>query len=153
MVELLIGMIGSGKSIYSNKRAKEGAIVLNDDSIVLAVHGGNYSLYDKKLKPLYKQVETAMFHTAIAMGKDIVIDRTNLSKSQRTRYISLAKSLDQDIVGVIFPIEDPEIHAARRYKHDSRGVSYQKWCGIADFHFSQYEEPQLNEGFNNFKFP
>ena len=53
MLELLVGPIASGKSTYSNKAAKEGAIIVNDDAIVTALHGGDHTLYDKALKPRF----------------------------------------------------------------------------------------------------
>lgn len=73
MIEVLCGMIASGKSTYCVKKAKEGYVIVNDDSIVNAVHGGVYALYDKSFKPLYKSIEDHILHTAVAMGKHVII--------------------------------------------------------------------------------
>jgi dephospho-CoA kinase len=34
-IEVLVGMIASGKSTYSRSRAQDGAIIINDDGPVL----------------------------------------------------------------------------------------------------------------------
>ncbi len=134
MIELLIGPIASGKSTYCNKKAKEGWIVVNDDSIVLALHGGNYGLYDGSLKPLYKQIETNMILGAISNNRNVIIDRTNMSLKVRRRFITLAQSIDQDIIGIIFKNEGPQIHGTRRYNADNKGNSLEKWISIAEYH-------------------
>jgi len=148
-IEVLVGMIASGKSTYSAKRAQEGAIVINDDSIVTAVHGGVYTLYSKELKPLYKSIEDHILHIAIAMGKDVIIDRgLNLARQSRVRWIALAKSLEAEPIAILFPIESPEVHAKRRTEHDSRGTSYERWLVNARHHLSVYQEVQAEEGFS-----
>ncbi len=38
-VELLVGMIASGKSTYARRRAAEGAIIICDDAVKAALHG------------------------------------------------------------------------------------------------------------------
>ena len=50
MIKLLVGCIASGKSTYCRNAAKAGTIIINDDDIVNMLHGGQYGLYDKKLK-------------------------------------------------------------------------------------------------------
>ena len=79
-VEILVGFIASGKSTYSKHRASQGAIVINDDAIVNAVHSNIYELYDKNLKPLYKAVENTILEMALALNRDVVIDRPNYSE-------------------------------------------------------------------------
>ena len=57
MIKVLVGHISSGKTTYSSQCAREGWVIINDDAIVNAVHGGDYTLYDKQWKPLYKGCE------------------------------------------------------------------------------------------------
>lgn len=140
-MEILVGPIASGKSTYCKKLAKEGAIILNDDSIVTAVHGGDYTLYNKDLKPLYKTIENTIICTCLAMKKKIIIDRPNYSLVTRRRYISLAKSFDEKVTLVLFKKELPEIHAKRRYESDARGHDFSHWLEVAKYHDSLYEEP------------
>lgn len=146
MIELLVGMIASGKSTYCKRRAAEGAIITNDDNIVKLVHGDDYTLYNKRLKPLYKLIETAIIHYGVSHGFDVVVDRTNLDKKMRARYIGIAQSLDTDIVAVVFPVEQPKVHVERRMR-DARGLTREKWMEAATAHFKRYEPVELTEGF------
>lgn len=148
-VEVLIGMIASGKSTWAKARAKEGWIIINDDSIVCGVHANQYTLYQKSLKPLYKSIEDHILHTSIAMGKNVVIDRgVDISASSRKRWIVIAKSLDVTVRGVWFDVFGPEVHAKRRALSDSRGHSYDYWLKVANAHAARYDQPSLEEGFD-----
>jgi dephospho-CoA kinase len=46
-VEVLVGGICSGKSTWCKSLAKDGWIVINDDSIVNSIHENCYKLYKK----------------------------------------------------------------------------------------------------------
>lgn len=147
MLELLIGMIASGKSSYAKARAKQGAIIVNDDAIVTTLHGGDYTLYDRGLKPLYKHVENSIITMALSFGRDVVLDRPCLKRLTRARYIGLANSLDVPVRGVIFEVKSPEIHANRRIAHDLRGHKPEYWHRVCEAHHRQYEAPTTEEGF------
>lgn len=148
MIEVLIGMIASGKSAYAKQRAREGWIIINDDAIVNLVHGGDYTLYDKSLKSLYKSVEDNILHTAIAMNKSICIDRgVDIRASSRARWISLARCLDVPIRAISFKVCQPEVHANRRMQDNDRGHDYTYWLRVAQAHASSYNPPTLQEGF------
>lgn len=136
---LLVGPIASGRSTYAAKLAQEGALVVNDDAIVNAVHGGNYKLYSKNLKCLYKQIENSIIYYAIDKNLDVIIDRPNFKKPTRSRYINLAKSLDCKTFAVVFPWLGPDIHVQRRMISDSRGYSYEYWTKVYNHHLKCYE--------------
>ena len=147
-MEILVGMIGSGKSTYCRSRAAAGAVIVDLDAIVSMIHGGDYTAYTKANKVIYKSAELAVAHTAFAMGNDVIIDRTGITRSQRAKYIAIAKSLDILIQITHFKIETPEIHAKRRAEGDSRGVSYERWLEIAEHHFEVYDKPDESEGYD-----
>jgi predicted kinase len=149
MIEVLIGNIASGKSTWSQKRAKDGAIILNDDSFVLAFHGGNYAGYRPENKDLYKGVEDAAIHLALAKGLDVVIDRPCVTPCTRAHYVTLARRLDRPIVAVLFDRATPEEHARRRAKHDARGRDYAYWLRVTQHHDNIYQSPDFMEGFDN----
>jgi predicted kinase len=150
MIEVLVGMIASGKSTWAKDRAKEGWIIINDDSIVNAVHADDYLLYQQDLKPLYKSIEDHILHTAVAMGKNVVVDRgLSLSATARRRWIALANSLDTPVQAVLFDVFSPEVHAQRRFESDSRGHDLDYWLRVAQRHHSVYDEPTLDEGFES----
>lgn len=130
-LEILVGPIASGKSTYSRTRAEQGAVIVNDDAIVQAVHAGDYSLYDKSLKPVYKAVENQILQTALTLGRTVVVDRPNCSRAMRRRFIGIAKSLGAHVTAIEFPREHPKVHAERRYESDSRGLVLNHWMGVS----------------------
>jgi predicted kinase len=149
LLQVLVGPIASGKSTYCRQAASEGAIIVNDDAIVLALHAGNYLLYSEALKPLYKVIENTTIQTALVMNHRVVIDRPNYSISMRRRYIGLAKSLDVPVEIVMFDRQNPEVHAARRTASDNRGYGYKKWLEVAMMYENLYQPPdQQTEQFD-----
>lgn len=147
-LEILIGMIASGKTTYAKKCAREGAVIVNADAIVNAIHCDQYGLYNDNLKALYKAVETNLILTAMAMNRNVVIDRTNLDWNSRSRYIAFGRMLNYFVKGVIFPMESPMMHAQRRFETDNRGISLQRWQAVAEKHAATYVMPSLDEGFH-----
>lgn len=148
MIELLCGMIASGKSTYSKRRAREGAVIVNDDSIVMAVHAGQYDLYDESFKPIYKGIETNMVMLALAAGKDVVIDRPCESAKTRQRYVSLGHAFGVEVVCVVFDKDTAAVHAIRRFESDARGMSLETWLFVAESHERLFEHPSQEEGFD-----
>ena len=149
-IKLIIGPIASYKSTLTKRFALAGDIIVNDDAITTAVHGGDYTLYDSKLKPLYKSVEHQIISMALSMGRNVVIDRPNFRASTRRRYIELARSFDMVTIGYIMTRCSPEVHAERRAKSDVRGHTMEYWLGVAKAHDALWQEPQIDEGFEKF---
>ena len=146
MVEILVGMIACGKSTFAQKRASQGAVIINDDAIINTIHCNNYLLYDKRLKPLYKAVENTILQIAITLGRDVVIDRPNYSKAMRRRYIGIAKSLDATPIIVLFKDCGVDVHVSRRMNSDARGHTAAYWTKVYNKHKSLYEPPDELEG-------
>ena len=145
MIELLVGPICSGKSTYAILRASQGAIIINDDSIVTALHG-DYELYSKGLKPIYKTLENTILQMAITMGRDVVVDRPNMSRDNRKRFIGISLAMDEQVVAVMFPNHGPEKHARMRFECNPRGKSLEHWIKAAQRHQGIYQKPELSEG-------
>lgn len=149
MIEVLVGMIASGKSSWAKDRAEEGYIIINDDAIVSSIHADIYTLYSKSLKPLYKSIEDHIFHTAVAMGLNVVVDKgLSQSVASRQRWIALGRSLDVPVHCVQFEMFEPKVHAQRRMESDNRGWSLEYWTDVAQSHFDRYEKPTIEEGFD-----
>lgn len=141
-------MIASGKSLYASNAAAAGAVIVNDDAIVNAVHGGDYKLYSKSLKPLYKTIENTLLSVAIAMGRPVIVDRgVNISEQSRLCWIGLAAALEVECIAVEFDKATAEVHAKRRFITDRRGHDQKYWLQVAAHHDSIYEPPLLAEGF------
>jgi len=144
---LLVGPIASGKSTYARTRARQdGALIVCDDALVLAVHGGDYSLYSARRKALYVALETAIITHARATGTDVVIDRGCRTVAQRARFASLGRSLGFAVDAVLFPWETPDVHALRRFNHDPRGLSLAKWQEVARAHHAEFQPLTADEG-------
>lgn len=145
---IMIGPICSGKSTFCKAAAKANFLIANDDALVTAVHGGNYDLYSKCLKPLYKGLELEIIRTGLALGRDVIVDRANcMNVYCRRKYIGLGTALEAQVVGVLTPDCGPEEHARRRFSKNSRGLSYEHWLGAAKRHSWESCKPSLAEGF------
>ena len=147
MISLLVGNIASGKSTFSSLAALHGSIIVNDDDIVNMIHGGNYTLYSEHLKPLYKSIENHIVGISIALGKNVVIDRPNVTRLSRQRYIGLAASLDVPVNAIVFPFSHPTEHADRRFYSDNRNKTLRSWQETANRLSMTYEPISEDEGF------
>jgi len=148
-LQILVGMIASGKSTYCRSAAQQGVICMNDDAIVNMLHADDYTLYNTNLKVLYKSIENHVIGTALAMGRSVIVDRgLNVSLAGRCRWIALARSFDVSITAVVFKNDGPEEHARRRTNSDGRGHPYEYWLRVAEFHNSLYIPPIVEEGFD-----
>lgn len=149
-IQILVGMISSGKSTYAKLAAQCGAVIINDDNIVNSVHANQYELYDPNLKLLYKTIENTTLSLALSLGKNVVIDRgVDVDPQSRKRWIDLARAYDVPIEAMCFGVCSPEIHAKRRYEADNRGHDYSYWLAVARKHYDSYSVPELNEGLTN----
>jgi predicted kinase len=145
---ILVGMIASGKSTFAKELAKQGYVIINDDDIVNMIHGQDYTLYEKDLKPLYKSVAVTTAMTALSMGRSVVVDRgVNIRKKARAVWTALANTFDVDCVAQVFKKDNPLVHAKRRFNHDWRGLSHEKWIEVAIRHDREWQNPHMDEGF------
>jgi hypothetical protein len=152
-IEVLVGMIASGKTTYARNRADEGALVVSHDDLTEMLHA-RYR-YEADLRECYRRMEEALAAEAIRAGRDVVIDRTHLTRESRKRWLDFAirhAAATGELVGVVavaFPIEPPLLHASRRFQADSRGRSLAEWFQVTAHHHAQaLAEPlSADEGF------
>jgi predicted kinase len=148
-IHVLIGMIASGKSSYCKEAAKVGCITMNDDAIVNLLHADEYTLYDEKLKILYKSIENNIVSLGLCLNRIVLIDRgVNVNEESRQRWIALARCFDVPCKAIVFPKETPEVHARRRFESSNRGHTYDYWLDVAKKHAYLYDEPKTDEGFD-----
>jgi predicted kinase len=148
-LQVLVGMIASGKSTYCRSAARQGIICVNDDAIVNMLHADDYTLYDTDLKVLYKSVENHVIGTGLAMGRSVIVDRgLNVSLAGRRRWLALAQSFDVPCEAIVFKNNGPEEHARRRTLSDGRGHTWEYWLRVAELHDSLYVPPTKEEGFD-----
>lgn len=149
-VKILIGMIASGKSTYARGCAREGALVICHDDLTEMLHA-EYR-YEQESRDIYRMMEDSLLEIAVNFNKDVVIDRTHLTRESRSRWTRFHRVTMQPVsfTAVVFPFESPEVHAKRRFEHDSRGRSYEEWLQVANHHHNQWKQGHLggDEGFS-----
>lgn len=152
-VDVLVGMIGSGKSSYAHKRADEGALVISHDGLTEMLHG--CYRYEAGLRDCYRTMEQELVRAALYHNRGAVIDRTHLTRESRARWVHILRMEKQTalamrntellIIAVAFPIELPGVHASRRALDDPRGRPYEDWLKVATHHHEQAMTDPLSE--------
>jgi predicted kinase len=148
-IEVLIGMIASGKTTYARRRADEGALVISHDDLTEMLH--TRYRYDASLRPVYLEMLGALARVALRSGLDVVVDRTHLTREARANWVQRAKWWGVPVVAVVFPVEAPDVHAARRAATNDRGRPPEEWLAAAKHHYAQHLAEPLDwktEGFD-----
>jgi len=144
---MMVGNIGSGKSLLASKFAKMGHVVVNMDSIQKMVGGGEYGLYDNKKKDVYRAAETTIIETALKNGFSVVVDRTNMDRKRRARFIEIGKKYAREIIAYDWG-QGSSDGLTRRLKAPN-GVPQSIWQDVHSYMASSYEKPSLDEGFSS----
>lgn len=100
---ILCGNIGTGKTTAAMQMvAAHGFYRLSHDDILTMMRGYDYNKDDVGM---YHDIEKMIVGAMVKYRKDIVIDRTNMTRADRMRWIELAKYYDyyanhiQDVKG------------------------------------------------------
>lgn len=149
MIQLLVGMIASGKTTYARRQAKKGALIISHDDLTEMLHG-EYR-YEPELRPVYLAMMVQIAHNAIVAGRDVIVDRTHLTREARSFWLNIAWHSKVEIDAIKFPSRTPEVHAKRRFEADARGRSLEEWLKVATHHSDQeWLEPLRDvEGFRS----
>lgn len=148
---ILTGNIGCGKSLIAKKLAKNGAFVVNMDTIQSMGSGGEYGMYDYDKKDVYLDIENVAIGSSLRDGFDVVVDRNNMDKEHRKRFIDIGKRYTDDII--CFDFGKGNYHDIQRRYKNNRGVSQITWSKAWDYMLKSYEQPALDEGFTHIRFP
>jgi predicted kinase len=144
-LHIMVGNVGCGKSTRAHKLAeRSGAVVICMDEIQKMVAGGDYGAYDPNKRDLYQTIEETAFTKSMVMGLDIVIDRTNMDRRTREKWIAMARSGGYHVCIHDFG-SGTEEHLKRR-QDDPRGVMPETWQGVFDAMKAKYERPENAEG-------
>lgn len=147
-LSVCIGNIGTGKSLLAARLAKMGHVVVNMDTISTMFGGGEYGLYDSKKKEVYHATETAAIETALKNGFSVVVDRTNMDRKRRERFIDIGKQHAAEIVAYDWG-PDWEGKGYERRTKKPNGVPLQQWEQVWKFMCRIYEPPSFEEGFSS----
>jgi predicted kinase len=143
---ILVGNIGCGKSWFAKQRAKRGDVIINMDSITEMI-GGGYDNYDKKKKEIYWAVEEIAICEALERGFSVIIDRTNMDKKCRKRFIDIGKRYDWVTIKCLDWGEGGRECLKRRVE-DPRGIGAERWVEVWAKKRLSYEKPTKEEGFD-----
>jgi predicted kinase len=142
---LFTGNIGTGKSLMAAKYAKNGYVIINNDSLVRMTNGGEYARYNPDHRSIHMGMETMAITEAITMGMPVVIDRTCMSAKERSRYVRYARVLDIPIICIDFGPGNGK--SLLRRIHNPKGVDSKTWTNVHNSMSERYEEPTIEEGF------
>ena len=153
-ITVLVGLPGSGKSTYVQTYLKEHpeTVVVSSDDLIQAYadfHNQTYSwaypLYVKEADRLFK----AELSKAIADGKNIIVDRTNMTiKSRRRILANVPKNYHK--VAAVFSVDEDELKK-RLQQRDLATGKHIPDSVINDMR-RNYSEPTLDEGFDHLVF-
>ncbi|MCK5607170.1 AAA family ATPase [Candidatus Pacearchaeota archaeon] len=145
-LHIFIGNIGSGKGVLASRFAKDGAVVVNMDSIQQMVGGGEYGLYDNNKKEVYHNIESTAIQTSLRTGNDVVVDRTNMDKKRRARYIEYGKRFGCKVIAYDWGPGYPE--CLERRLDAPNGIPATTWEIVFHTMSQNYEKASLDEGFD-----
>lgn len=145
-MNIFIGNIGSGKSVIARKLAYYGAVVFNMDTYQSMLSGGEYGAYDPAKKDIYQEGENITIRKALEAGLSVVVDRTNMDRKRRKRFIDIGKEYGAEIVANTWGAGS-EKNMINRMKNP-RGIPQRKWKEVFDFMKKSYEPPMAEEGFD-----
>jgi len=140
---IMIGFPRSGKSTYVEQqyRATGCALVVEPDWIRRNILGHQFH---KPAEPIIWLIADSFIRIALSQGRDVLLDGTNLADFVREKYITLAKGMDCQVVGVW--IHAPMSVCIERNNASPEGHKLPHEALIAKE--EQFVPPTLEEGFD-----
>lgn len=138
-VILLVGLPGSGKSELAKSYKSQGFEIINQDTL------GSRSACLSAMRE------------ALNNNKDVLIDRTNINKKQRSYFIAIAKEFGIiDIECINLTVDTmicvSRIHSRENHPTIKSDMTFDKKMEIVHRFARDYEKPELGEGFNVISF-
>lgn len=143
---MMVGLPGSGKSTWTQREnpSEVSAILSSDNYIEMWAkkEGKTYDdVFQKYIKEASKNFEKDLT-SFLENGSNIILDRTNLTKATRKRYLNRVPNGYEKVAVVM------KTHALQAYiqmrKREGKVVPEDKFIKMVE----SYEEPSLEEGFD-----
>lgn len=117
----LVGLPGTGKSVFARALAERtGASILESDAIRrLLFHHPSYSPAESGR--LFLSIHAAI-DRLLAAGAAVILDATNLTKSERRPLVALAKKHDAALVFVLLTAPREAVHQRLAGRQTGEGV-------------------------------
>ena len=143
-LKLLVGNIGTGKSTFARRLARDfGDVVVNTDNIIKMISGGDY-YYCPEKSAVYGKATNAIIESALQNYQSVVVDRTNIDVKTRKRYIVIAKKFNVPVIAYDFGKGEP-FSLNRRLK-SPKGETEQTWKEVYNVFLQKHEELSSKEG-------
>jgi len=147
-IVVLVSPPGGGKSTLARKLAKDyGYFVVDLDAIVTMLHG-NYSLYNEKYDPIYKQIECDMVEAILKAGGTVIVDRCNNKRSTRQLWVQIGKKYKARTIALVIATSSVRAMKLSRRQED-KGVSAKDWNAVIDCRIKEMEPLDDSEGFDS----
>lgn len=148
-IHILIGLPASGKSTWRAKHilANPEAVTVSTDDMIEEYAAANGLTYSEAFKKVdFKSLNTRFKYAikaAVEEGRDIIVDRTNMSVKSRAELLKLAEGYDAH--AVVFVVTDAVLEARLK----ARGIATGKWIPKATIEnmAKSYVAPTKEEGF------
>jgi len=144
---VLVGNIGSGKSTLVKQYQEQGYIVIARDMLRYAIGGGEY-VFNPEYEPIIWNTELSLLDDFLNKGVNIIVDEVGLSKAMRRRYIDIAEIYDYNITCIQLRKLSKEESVNRRMINPHGTNDRKVWGDVWEKFNKQYEEPSLDEGFD-----
>lgn len=150
----LIGVPGLGKSTwreqYLSSHDFDGFVASTDDIIDewAAEQGKTYNAIYHGAISAATDLWNKLVHLAFTKRLDLLVDRTNMSRKSRSRFMRRAKNLGYDCRAIVFqaPVNDDDKAEHTRRLSSRPGKTIPQ--NVIDSMLAKYEPPTIEEGFN-----
>ena len=143
---LLVGLPAVGKSTWVNANYLDSYVVLSSDAIIEELSAQKGITYDQGFTQFVDIAQKKFFDnvkTALAEGRNVMIDRTNLTVKSRKRLLDMVPA-DYKKVAVVFDCS-PEEQARRLASRPGKSIPAHVIKNMRD----TYQEPTEAEGFSS----
>jgi len=144
---VLVGNIGSGKSTLAKQYQMDGYVVIARDTLRYAIGGGTY-VFNFDYEPIIKKIEYKMLRCFMDLGVDIIVDEVGISKLMREKYIFMADIYGYKITCIELKKLSKKKSIDRRMTNPHGTPDRKVWEGVWDRFNDSYEQPSIDEGFD-----
>lgn len=146
-VILMVGLPGSGKSTYINKYFKTDYVIISSDDLIQEKADELGKTYDDVFSDYIgdaSKYANILLDKAIKDRKNIIIDKTNMSKKARNRVLSRIPT-DYTKTAIVFNV-DTEVLLNRITTRNKTGKTIS--MNVLFDMQRNYDEPTISEGFD-----
>lgn len=144
---MMVGNIGTGKTTYIRQRSSEYIIVSRDK--IRYMLGNDTYIFMKELEPAVARGSLYIFESLLDTNINIILDETNICQRMRRPYINMAKEQNYKIIAVVMPKLPKEMCVQRRISNPHGNYSKEVWENVWEQFNKIYEEPTIQEGFDD----